>query len=162
MAGKRTRAAASERLAGRYVFRFNGFDRDDSHPRYITGVGIIELNENGDVTMGQHRATNSPMAGRPAMGRGLKNSPYDLTGTYTIVDAGPPIKAEINIKFTRANGGNPNDLAEMWDTFQILQSGPDSFWLISSNPREEADPGSNKKIQELIIGEAVKVDDQTW
>jgi len=149
--------AALDKLAGTYVFHFSGFDRDDTNARHVTGVGTIVVANDGTITAGSHRATNSPMSGRPATNRGLDNATFNLSGTCTVIDPGPPIVGEIDIKFDRQGGANPPFLSVMWDTFQILQSGPDSFWLISSNPREEANPASAKKVQELVIGEARKV-----
>jgi hypothetical protein len=157
----RTPEEAMQRLAGTYVFRFSGFDRDNSHARHLVGVGVIELSGDGKVTSGKHNSTNSPMSGQLAAKRGLKHSAYKLTGSYEIIEAGPPISAKIDIKFD-FDAGDSDDRPAMSDTFKIIQAGVHRFWLISSNPQEEDLKGGKKKIQELVIGEAVKVEADTW
>jgi hypothetical protein len=47
----------------------------------------------------------------------------------------------------------------MSDTFAIVQSGPDRLWLMSTDPRED---GGGPKIEELVLGELIKVDMTTW
>ena len=148
--------AAKMTLSGTYVFRFAGFDRDNTRPRHVTGVGQIVLTETkpgtGTITSGAQRVTNSPMSGQA---RDLTHSEYALSGDYKVTQAGPPILATANVTFTQSSGGGR---LKMSDVFAIVQGGPDRLWIMSTDPREEP---SSDKIQELVLGELVKVD-TTW
>jgi hypothetical protein len=153
--------AAKLALPGTYVFRFAGFDRDATRARHVAGVGQMVLTETGagqgTIESGAHRVTNSPMSGQA---KDLVHSTYDLSGTYAVIAAGPPILATATVTFTKTS---VDGRRKMVDTFAIVQSGPDRLWLVSTDPREldEADKPT-KKIEELVVGELVKVDMATW
>jgi hypothetical protein len=145
-------------LPGDYVFRFGGYDRQDRQARYLVGIGKITLNRNGTLT-GEHYATNSPMWGQVSAGMRLRNSTYTLEGTYQVLDAGPPMRASAKIRFQRKPAAKGDPIVAMRDTMLFMQAGPDRFWLISSDPRDDA--GQNV-IDECVLGEAIKVDSATW
>lgn len=146
-------------LPGVYAFRFGGFERRDRNARYLVGLGRLTVNADGSVT-GEHRATNSPMWGQVAEGRlRLRYSIWDLTGTCQVIDAGPPLVAEAKIRFERRRDNKADPVEAMRDTFIFQQAGIDRFWLISSDPRDDA--GSDR-IDELVTGEAIKIDRGTW
>jgi hypothetical protein len=145
-------------LHGDYVFRFGGFDRQDRQARHLIGLGRLTLNRDGSLR-GEHRATNSPMWGQVAPGLRLRHSVYSLQGRYQIIDQGPPLLVAADIRFERQSRGPDGHEAAMQDTFLLQQSGADRFWLISSNPRDE---NGEEIIDELVMGEAVKVDSKSW
>ncbi|WP_119419377.1 hypothetical protein [Desertibaculum subflavum] len=145
-------------LHGDYVFRFGGFDRQDRLARHLVGLGRITLGADGGLR-GEHRATNSPMWGQAAPGLRLRHSIYSLSGRYEVIDRGPPLLVAAEIRFERQSRGPGGHEAAMQDTFLLQQSGPDRFWLISSNPRDET---GEEVIDELVMGEAVKIDASCW
>src|SRR3989442_1295580 len=124
--GGRTMPANST-MPGTYALSFSGFNHDSSsRARFVAGVGqlVFAATEDGKGTVrGTHRATNSPMAGQQA---DLHYSEYAFSGTYQVIEAGPPIQATINMMLTQTKGGN----TRMSDTFAMVQSGPDRFRLI--------------------------------
>lgn len=145
-------------LQGDYVFRFGGFDRQDRMARHLIGLGRITLGPDGSLR-GEHRATNSPMWGQVGSGLRLRHSVYALSGRYQVIDQGPPLLAAAKIRFERQSRGPEGHEAAMQDTFLLQQSGPDRFWLISSDPRDE---NGEEIIDELVMGEAVKIDTSSW
>ena len=155
---------AKTAMAGKYVVRFTGFTRADKgsggRSYNLVGLGTIELKatstnpESGTVS-GGHHSTLNPMSGLsdPADQRDPAIFVYQ-NATYTVKDAGPPIQAELTMTFQKQGENKPN----MSDTFLALQCGVDKFWLISRNPRDT----SGNLVDEVVIGEAVKVDPATW
>lgn len=154
------RPTTSSKLAlpGTYVFRFNGFDREDTRARNLVGLGRLTLTAGGAITNGRQFATNSPISGQVTGNQRLRHSLYDLSGSYSVVEAGPPLVVSLDVAFTKAGGGHPGDKPSMQDRFFLLQSGPDRFWVVSSNARDM----SGARIDEMVMGEAVKVDPNTW
>ena len=146
-------------IPGVYAIMFRGFNREElqKRARHIVGVGSLTLSAVGVATItGLHNATNSPMTGQRSTD-GLHNTTYALTGSYVVTDdgtTGNPIQLKVTIDFTE-NGGP----GRMKDTFQVVQSGPDRFWLVSTNPVDNA-TGTPTKVDELVYGEAVKVTDE--
>jgi hypothetical protein len=141
-------------LAGTYAVRFSGFDRQTQHSRHLIGVGRLQLVGNGTGTLTGHQwSTNSQMWGQP--GIRLRHSEYALSGSYALIENGPPLVAALDVTFTPQRG---DDTASLKDRFVILQSGPDRFWVVSSNARDLR----GERIDELVVGEAVKVDPDTW
>jgi hypothetical protein len=152
-------------LSGPFVFRFAGFDRDTNRARHVTGVGQVVLNptsdNSGTIVAGSQsaqRVTNSPMSGQL---KDLLYSEYQLTGTYDVIEPGPPILATAKVTFNQSLGG----LKRMTDVFALVQSGPDRLWLMGTDPRLELDEHGNadpKQVQELVVGELVRVDMSSW
>jgi hypothetical protein len=149
-------------MAGTYAIRFNGFARSDkaSGKSYnLVGVGKLTLtktsttgSESGTAT-GMHRSTLNPMTGMTDTTDRRHHTTYTYTNaTYVVVDPGLPMVAEVTITFQEQGGSR-----RMTDTLIAWQCGPDKFWLISSNPND-----ANGKVDEVVIGEAVKVDAATW
>lgn len=151
-------------LPGTYAFHFSGFDRDGSRSRYLTGLGRIVLvardATTGTLSDGRHWSTNSPMFGGVTPAQKLRHSVYELTGSYEILDAGPPLVAAIDIEFRRQGEAIAFEREGMRDRFLAVQSGPDRFRLMSTDPRSVA--GTSEKIDELVLGESIKVDPATW
>jgi len=151
-------------LPGTYAFHFSGFDRDGARARYITGLGRIVLVATdatmGTLSYGRHWSTNSPMFGGVTPAQRLRHSVYELTGSYEILEAGPPLVAALNIEFRREGDDSPPERVAMSDRFLAVQSGPDRFRLMSTDPRTVA--GTPEKIDELVLGESIKVDPATW
>lgn len=141
-------------LQGDYVFRFSGFDRQDRMARHLIGLGRISLGPDGSLR-GEHRATNSPMWGQVSPGLRLRHSLYALSGRYEVIDKGPPLLVTAKIRFERQSRGPDGHEAVMQDTFLMQQCGPDRFWLISTDPRDEY---GEEIIDELVVGEAVRID----
>ena len=137
-------------LSGTYVFRFSGFDRKDDHGRNVSGVGYLTVDDALSLT-GKQRATNNPIWGG---GNKQTQGNYDLSGSVSVKKAGPPIVAEATITFTKSTGTGK----DMMDTFGIIQSGPSSLWLVSLSPKDEG----NKAIEEMVVGDLIKVDPNTW
>lgn len=152
-------------LSGPFVFRFAGFERDVSRARHVTGVGQVILQatsaSTGTIAAGPQsaqRVTNSPMSGQA---RDLFHTEYLLSGTYEVIQAGPPLLAKAKVTFTQSAGGQKR----MSDVFAIVQSGPDRLWIMGTDPRMELDESGNaepKKVEEIVLGEMVKVDVSTW
>jgi hypothetical protein len=152
-------------MAGKYVVRFDGFTRADKgsggRSYNLVGLGTIVLTptpatspESGTVS-GGHHSTLNPMSGLGDPGDQRDPAIYVYQdATYTVKDAGPPIQAELTITFQQQGGNN----RKMSDTFFALQCGIDRFWLISRNPRDSDD----NMVDEVVIGEAVKVDPDAW
>jgi hypothetical protein len=152
-------------MAGKYVVRFNGFARADKgyagRSYNLVGLGTIELTstpktdpETGTIK-GGHRSTLNPMTGLTDQGDQRDPATYVYqNATYMVKDAGPPIQAELTITFTEQGGKG----RQMSDTFLALQCGVDQFWLISSNPQDN----NGNMVDEVVVGEAVKVDPATW
>ena len=149
---------ANSTMPGTYALSFSGFNHDSSsRARFVAGVGqlVFAATEDGKGTVrGTHRATNSPMTGQQS---DLHYSEYAFSGTYEVIEAGPPIQATINMTLTQTKGGN----TRMSDTFAMVQSGPDRFRLISTNPRLQDDSGG-LPVDELVMAELIKVDPATW
>ena len=104
---------------------------------------------------GGHRSTLNPMTGLTDQVDQRDHATYAYqNATYTVKDPGPPIQAEITITFKEQGGKN----RQMTDTFLALQCGVDKFWLISSNPQDN----NGNMVDEVVVGEAVKVDTTTW
>ena len=147
--------AAKLVLSGTFAFSFNGFDHRPPQVRYVAGVGQLVLAQTaknkGTIASGQQLVSNSPMTG---LSTDFLRSEYALTGTYTVVDAGPPLVATADVTFTQTS--DSGDRKQMTDTFALVQVGPDRLRLISRNPQ------SSGPIQELVIGELIKVDPATW
>jgi hypothetical protein len=152
----------TETMTGTYALKFSGFARSDragGKSYSLVGVGTLTLtktstsgNESGTAS-GMHRSTLNPMTGMADPNDRRHHTTYDYTNaTYTVTTAGPPIVAEVKITFQERGTGRTLD-----DTFVCMQDGPDKFWLISSNPTD-----ANGKVDEVVIGEAVKVDPATW
>ena len=144
-------------IEGVYAIRFNGFNREERGTRARTdaGVGQLTLKQTAGakVASGFHRATNCPMTGQrdpDDPGASLRHTKYKLDGTYIVLDdgaTGNPIHAEITLNFVE-DGGEEN----LTDTFVVMQSGPNRFWLLSTGPKNRMG-----MIDEMVLGEATKV-----
>ncbi len=148
-------------LSGTYVFSFTGFDHRSTQARYVAGVGQLVLKETatgkGTITSGEQLVSNSPMTGQST---DFLHSRYALSGTYEVIQAGPPVVAMAKVTFSQSSS---SDRKKMSDTFAIVQTGPDRLRLISTDPHEEPDGGAaGPPIQELVMGELIKVDMATW
>ena len=155
---------AKTAMAGKYVVRFTGFARSDGgsdgRSYNLVGIGTIELKRTGSrspergTVKGVHRSTLNPITGLadPDDERDYTTYAYQ-NATYTVKEAGPPILAELTVTFKEQGGKN----RQLSDKFLALQAGVDKFWLISTNPTNAA--GS---VDEVVFGEAVKVDPATW
>jgi hypothetical protein len=149
--------AAKLVLSGTFAFSFTGFDHVGSQARHVVGVGRLVLTpaaggKGGTITNGDQMVSNSPMTGLSA---DFLHSRYTLTGTYDIIEAGPPLVAKADVTFTQTS--KSPDRRQMTDTFALVQVGPDRLRMISTNPQDGHGP-----IQELVMGELIKVDAATW
>lgn len=144
-------------IEGVYAIRFNGFNREErgTRARTVAGVGQLTLKETAGVKVasGFHRATNCPMTGQrdpTDPGASLRHTRYKLDGTYSVIDdgaTGNPIHAEIKLNFVEDSGEQ-----NLTDTFVVIQSGPNRFWLLSTGPQNRMG-----LIDEMVLGEATKV-----
>ncbi len=149
-------------MEGTYALKFSGFARSDKaggKSYNVVGVGMMTLtktsksgNESGTAT-GMHRSTLNPMTGMTDPSDRRHHTTYDYTNaTYTVTNPTAPITAEVKITFKERGTGRI-----MNDTFVCMQQGPDKFSLISSNPTD-----ANGPVDEVVIGEAVRVNPATW
>jgi hypothetical protein len=147
-------------LPGRYALRFNGFNRQDSFARHLSGLGVLELEATSATTgqikanTGKQLATSTPMSGA-ASNKHLHGA-WALSGDYTVMEAGPPLMASATIRFVQTNGGSK----EMTNTYIILQTGPDRLTFMSKQPHQDRDENGNARpmdVHELSTGELIKV-----
>jgi hypothetical protein len=144
-------------IEGVYAIRFNGFNREErgTRARSIAGIGQLTLQKRSGrgTASGFHRATNCPMTGQrdpTDPGGSLRHTKYKLNGSYAVLDdgsTGNPIHAEVKLNFVEDSGEQ-----NLSDTFAVVQSGPNRFWLLSTGAQNRSGD-----IDEAVLGEAVKV-----
>ncbi|HTT75676.1 MAG TPA: hypothetical protein VMF50_06795 [Candidatus Binataceae bacterium] len=117
-------------VVGTYAFRFNGTSMVTVAagaapiPYYLIGVGLIELDGQGNVTSGKQTSSATPLSGANAS---LLLCEYQLSGTYQVNGDGT---GTATITFTPTTSG----CAAEGGDFSLVLTDPngDSFWLIST------------------------------
>jgi hypothetical protein len=131
-------------LAGKYVFRFNGFSMAEDVPYYIVGVGKFALDENGGLT-GSQKTSITLISGQ---GASLANNAYTLSGSWTMNSDGT---GTAKIVFQ-------SPAQTLTGTFDLVAAGGDRFWMISSGATVAPQGGElGYTADEVVSGEAVKI-----
>jgi len=138
--------------SGTYSYRFSGSTMKMGKEFFLVGIGIMVLDEVGNVT-GHHTSSILPLVGSNAA---IQVARFQLTGTYGVRAGGfGQHDLEASITFTEVVQ-NPNDPAQVLiGTFAMVPAGAlNRLWLISTGAFNQTE---NSEAHELVTGEAIRI-----
>ena len=132
-------------IAGRYAFRFSGFNNTNPDPMYLGGLGSFDLRSTspaaGEISGKQNFAKMLLIGQSPQAEMGV----FDIRGEYTL-NADGTGSASITFK---------NDAKQLLGQYKLIVAGaPDRFWLISDGIKQIS---SNTSEPEVTNIEAVRM-----
>jgi hypothetical protein len=134
-------ARSSMMLAGKYVFRFDGFCMAEDTPYFLAGVGKFNLDQSNQLA-GILKSSITQIAGP---GAALSHSTYSIAGTWNVN----------NDEMDTATITFQSPKQTMTGTFDLVAAdGPNHFWLISTGAKIA---GQNGDADEVVSGEAYRV-----